>query len=206
MVALKIDMTYEPQYFNNMNEFYYYLGLLAADGYLTRYGVGIDLNDHYLVNSIANYFGCHEPKVYGYKARALINDKSINEIMRTYLRTPHKDTMVMPPIMEGFFSHFLRGYFDGDGSATIENNGRGYIRTRVSIRGPYNFLCELRTNLPIGTVHNHNPRCGQWVIGTPNVPAFTEYIYKDSSIHLVKKCARLVSATNLVIGSSKNFI
>lgn len=205
-MALKIDMTDEPHYTNNMNEFYYYLGLLAADGYLTRYGVGIDLNDHYLVEALAKYFKCHEPRVYGSKARALISNDAVNELMRTYLRTPRKDTMIMPPIMRGCFSHFLRGYFDGDGSATLEDNGRGSIRTRVSIRGPYKFLVSLHKQVPLGTVHSHNPKCAQWMIGTPDVPQFTKYIYSNSSIHLVRKCDRLVSATNLVIDSSKNFI
>ncbi len=189
-----------------MNEYYYYLGLIAADGYLTRHGVGLDLCEKDIIFACAKHFKCHEPKQHGNLWRVLISDKELRQtIVNKRIRTPYKKDMVWPSIPKKYTNHFIRGYFDGDGSATLEDNGRGTIRTRANIRGPKLFLEGLHKHIGIGGINHSHPRCSTITIGTPLLKKFIHIIYKNSTIHIKYKHDRLMSATSLVTGSSKTF-
>jgi len=112
---------------------------------------------------------------------------------------------VWPSIPKKYISHFIRGYFDGDGSASVENNGQGYVRTRANIRGPKLFLVGLHKQIGFGGINHKHPLCSAITIGTPLLKQFVKLIYKDSTVTIKHKHDRLMSATSLVTGSSKTF-
>ena len=52
--------------------------------------------------------------------------------------------MKIPKIPKDYYSHFIRGYFDGDGSVCISKNQNRLI---FSMAGPYEFMERIRDNM-----------------------------------------------------------
>lgn len=91
--------------------------------------------------------------------------------------------------------HFIRGYFDGDGSISV---GKTRSRYTINFVGTMNFLDDLQnivhqeTGLPLTNINNGG--CGQaykiyWG-SIPNVKIWYEYLYKDTTVYLDRKYER----------------
>lgn len=85
-----------------------------------------------------------------------------------------------------FISHFIRGYFDGDGSVSTSD-------PQVSFLGTYQFLEEIRNILSktIGTapvkIHRHNRIFHLHYGGRLQCKAIGEYLYKNATVWLDRK-------------------
>jgi len=111
----------------------YVLGFIAADGSLIKnkrgaYFIDIQSIDKEIIYKIRDVFksdikiGEYQPKYENPNKRYRLQIGS-KEIFKDLLRlgiTPQKSkTIKLPNIPDKYFSHFLRGYFDGDGSVNI---------------------------------------------------------------------------------------
>jgi hypothetical protein len=100
----------------------YFLGLLYADGYLNsinRVGIKLMKEDSYIL-TILNNFICPECKISEIKnaSQLYFTSKILNDSLRNLGFTNNK-TYDKPHLMnlsDEMFRHFLRGYFDGDGT------------------------------------------------------------------------------------------
>ena len=132
------------QYFDNINsrEKAYFLGLLCADGSISKrlyrkqfyYEVSLSssLKDREIVDSFAKATGTHTRiKVYKdtrpgkstYKtAIAEIKRKHTTETLIKIFKGSYKKDRQMPDIPLSLYPDFIRGYFDGDGSLSLSNN------------------------------------------------------------------------------------
>lgn len=90
-----------------------------------------------------------------------------------------------------FMNHFIRGYFDGDGSISTGRN------IKVNFTGNTNFILDLRNYLACNSILNankpnfgkikHTPFCTMEWSGRGNARRLFEYLYKDAKIYGQRK-------------------
>ena len=132
--------SYNLNFFNNIItiEKAYWLGFLYADGGLDsscyRLSFKLSKTDYEHLEKIKNLL-CPEniivfsqnydertKKTY-YRANLAINNMTIfNQLIKIGCLPGKKHEYKVPNLPENLISHFIRGYFDGDGSVSISNN------------------------------------------------------------------------------------
>lgn len=191
-------------YFNNIDskEKAYWLGFLYADGcvhsnsneisitlkdrdHLEKFRKAIKSNNK-IGESIDKRFSSM-PKIYHFS----IKDKQLKSDLIKWGCVPNKSLSLtkIPNIPRDFVSHFIRGYFDGDGSLHWLNGTKNF---RISFVGTAPFLKdiqkELGLSLSLGQQEGNKSKYFQ-VAGRKQVPMILDYIYKDSdeNIRLTRK-------------------
>jgi hypothetical protein len=90
--------------------------------------------------------------------------------------------------------HFIRGYFDGDGSAIMRKEKKWSDQAFISIVGTKPFLLKLVQHLSAVGI---SEKCRYYkkgnaysyhLAGNGNYKKFHKYIYKDATIYLKRKC------------------
>ena len=191
-------------YFSNIDskEKAYWLGFLYADGcvhsnsneisitlkdrdHLEKFRKAIKSNNK-IGESIDRRFSSM-PKIYHFS----IKDKQLKSDLIKWGCVPNKSLSLtkIPNIPRDFVSHFIRGYFDGDGSLHWLNGTKNF---RISFVGTAPFLKdiqkELGLSLSLGQQKGNQSKYFQ-VAGRKQVPMILDYIYKDSdeNIRLTRK-------------------
>lgn len=191
-------------YFSNIDseEKAYWLGFLYADGcvhsnsneisitlkdrdHLEKFRKAIKSNNK-IGESIDKRFSSM-PKIYHFS----IKDKQLKSDLIKWGCVPNKSLTLtkIPNIPRDFVSHFIRGYFDGDGSLHWLNGTKNF---RISFVGTAPFLKdiqkELGLSLSLGQQEGNKSKYFQ-VAGRKQVPMILDYIYKDSNenIRLTRK-------------------
>lgn len=191
-------------YFSNIDskEKAYWLGFLYADGcvhsnsneisislkdrdHLEKFRKAIKSNNK-IGESIDRRYNS-SPKIYHFS----IKDKQLKSDLIKWGCVPNKSLTLtkIPNIPRDFVSHFIRGYFDGDGSLHWLNGTKNF---RISFVGTEPFLKdiqkELGLSLSLGQQKGNKSKYFQ-VAGRKQVPMILDYIYKDSdeNIRLTRK-------------------
>lgn len=153
----------------------YFLGMLFADGYNDgKYYIclGLQSSDVYIINKLIDELYIGEKPIASYEERS--KDKSGKKDICRYTVCSSKISSslsrcgmikkkslclkypqdFLPPL---YFKHFLRGYFDGDGSAWIEKQrlkisptGKHYMLNPhlvFNMVGTYNMLKNMKINI-----------------------------------------------------------
>ena len=200
---------YNWNFFNeDSEELYYFLGFVAADGYLTdnEIEIGINENDVILLERLRNLIVPNKPLYYKEKTHSYtlkISCKSLmNDFKNFYGITTNKKHLEMsfPYIPSEYVRHFIRGYVDGDGCIDTAKGYRGekiYIGKRLRILGNYNFLYSL--NEKTKEIYNHKTNAINKK-GKENVYVITynfktatnilHWLYDDCNICLPRKQAK----------------
>lgn len=191
-------------YFSNIDskEKAYWLGFLYADGYvhsnsneisitskdrdhLEKFRKAIKSNNK-IGESIDKRFSSM-PKIYHFSIR----DKQLKSDLIKWGCVPNKSLTLtkIPNIPRDFVSHFIRGYFDGDGSLHWLNGTKNF---RISFVGTAPFLKDIQKELGLSLSlgqHKGNQSKYFQVAGRKQVPMILDYIYKDSdeNIRLTRK-------------------
>lgn len=195
----------------------YWLGLLAADGYIKDVGVlgfGIALkeSDKYLLEELKKDIGfTGEVKTYTTNPKNAYTRTTYCrlQISSPYLRNrlislgivSHKTTTLVFPnedqIPHQLLRHFMRGYVDGNGSIT--HNGETITdKPNIKVCSTYEFLDGMQRAL--GISHKLNRKKDQeerninsWNItigGHKEVISVLRILYSDCSIYLKRKQER----------------
>lgn len=209
-------------YFDNIDnqEKAYFLGFLFADGCNLGKRVSLNLSEkdldmlkklNFLIHpqgkplyrsekrdSIFKHSGniAHTKTNY----HLIIENKHIAEVLSSYGCVPRKTNVLKFPsnLKSEFISHFIRGYFDGDGSVSLYGEREFRINAYVSITSTRSF-CEniqlLTQNMKIESVileknYETNNVVELRIRKIESVISFLNWIYKDSSIHLNRKYFR----------------
>lgn len=113
-----------------------------------------------------------------------IKDKQLKADLIKWGCTPKKSLSLtkIPNIPRDFVSHFIRGYFDGDGSLHWLNKKKNF---RLSFVGTELFLKDIQkelglSSLSLGQQEGNQSKYFQ-VAGRKQVPMILDYIYKDST-------------------------
>lgn len=127
----------------------------------------------------------------------IMENAHIAKILNSLGCTPRKtNTLKFPTIDQKITSHFIRGYFDGDGSLSISRNACGHpINTYISLISTI-FFCEriqyilkkLKINCRILKKNYKAHNIVELRITEINsILKFLPWIYKNSTIHLERK-------------------
>jgi hypothetical protein len=154
------------KFFNEWSiEMAYVLGFLFADGCLTRcvkfqsqdyYQLQITIMDLDLLNKIKELMKSEHPILPRRNSNGKIiygitigREKITQDLIKLGL-TPRKSLIAkFPDMPEELIKHFIRGYFDGDGSISFSRNKRykGGIWKVSFLSGSQNFIKSIRENL-----------------------------------------------------------
>lgn len=184
----------------------YWLGFLFADGAV---GLGVK---NYLELSLkpSDYIHLEKFKkflkakasirVTDVRCRFSVSNKYFSEVLTAHGCTPRKSLTLKFPttVSASLMKHFLRGYFDGDGSIfeTYAWNRKGDKKTKpflvISLLGTKEFLKEADSYLNFrGELYTKNKikNINTWFKSETRIHAFKilDYMYKDSKIYLDRK-------------------
>lgn len=195
----------------------YILGLIYSDGCLSfdshtqKYRISISMNEKELMQQIQKIMTPYK-KLYDYKHprgkqatySVISTNKKDISFLRTLGMTERKSlTLSFPDIDKIYLPHFIRGYFDGDGSIyvnTTTTHYKGIIKkyyyTNVSFTtGSKKFATKLQNILmnnciKCTLVKDSRVDNSSWYVkiyNQDNVINFYYYIYTNSKLYLERK-------------------
>ena len=139
-------------------ELYYFLGFVAADGYISNEAIEIGLNekDIEILKKFRDLIVPDKPLYYKAKTHSFtlkinMTDK-IKDIKAFYHMSTNKklEEMEFPTISPKYLKDFIRGYIDGDGcidTGKAYRNNTIYIGPRIRILGGYCFLEKMNEEI-----------------------------------------------------------
>lgn len=197
-------------YFNEINtsEKAYILGLLYADGSVHKDGFYIKMKDLDILLKVKCALDAEQPvklvKYDGFEAYLLsISSQKLSKslieqncfINKTY-------TLSFPSIKEEFYSHFIRGFFDGDGHLHV-NPKKGSCRidfTSASTK----ILEEIRIIIgsfskSLGGLRKENGKSNAWhlTFSGEQVNTILDWLYKDATIYMNRKHDKYLNYKNV---------
>lgn len=184
-------------YFTNIDtpDKAYWLGMLYADGCVIEkhYEVSISLIDKEHVEKFKNAIGAINHKIGEYHDKRWTEEKIIyvfsikdSQLASDLIKwgcVPNKTLIInkIPNIPRDYVSHFLRGYFDGDGSLHYLKGTDNY---RISFTcGNADFLKDVKKELGVNISLGHRKNssaCQLQITGRHQVERILNYLYKDS--------------------------
>lgn len=200
-------------YFDNIDtqDKAYILGFLMADGNNNpdkqTISMALQEDDKYILEEIRTKIGSEKPLDfidysnkhdfgYTYKNQWRLNlfSKKFCEVLAEKGMMPKKSTYLQFPtcIPNKLLSHFVRGYFDGNGSISHKNSK--YLS--ISIVSTFKFNNELSNilknkfniNVKLNESRNHNGITYDLNINQYNDSLlFLDWIYKDAKMFLIRK-------------------
>jgi len=131
-------------------------------------------------------------------SRVFITSQQLVNDLSKYGCVPRKSlTLKFPKIDKILISHFIRGYFDGDGSVFISNekhwrNGNIFPVIHYRFTGTKEFLIEIdkQINLNGKITQSKGNKCYNLAYKrNKKLISFYNYLYKDATIFLERKKA-----------------
>lgn len=214
----KSKYTYDELYFNSINssEKAYWLGFFYADGYVSighyngkesSYEASIELSEKDFLH-LKKFVNCISGNIPVNKFRKVCGTPAkIHDFcsVRVYSKTmvfdlindgvvQNKSFILKFPtcVKEEYMSHFIRGYFDGNGSV-CENKKQKSVRCNFTTASE-DFAIDLMNWLINNGIRCYITRyrnilqCN--IRGLKNVEEFRKLLYKDSTIYLDRKFDR----------------
>lgn len=203
---------YNEEYFKviDSEEKAYWLGFIAADGSIINNGNALEIKlarkdkNHLLkfinaidgdVNMVKDRMQKSSNGKYYPISRLLVVCKKLCSDLNDLGVVPKKGNILRFPtnMPSHLISHYLRGYFDGDGSICTNGcNKNGSKRWSVNIIATYEFLDEFMnhiTNIGITKVKlQRKENMSVWnKVGINQIRTFLKYLYENSNIYLYRK-------------------
>lgn len=172
----------------------YWLGLLAADGWIVTYrdepiGVALALHprDMELLHGYADFVGFKgEPKRTRPEAelyQVKISSKRMTSDLIRHGIVPRKSRVIeLPAIQDHLMPHFIRGLFDGDGHVAVRNTSITAQLTTASeaLAGQVKQLIDPHLPRPCTLGRDRNAYVLRWY--ADNALELARYLYLDSTL------------------------
>lgn len=182
---------------------------MYADGYVTGnkiVGCKLSIKDENHLIKLKNTLSPTKPLYYAESSQGFGNKtKSValiltNKELFTDIVSkgcvPNKSKVLVFPnqniVPKDLLHHFIRGYFDGDGSITAGLNQKGHKRILIGVVGTESFLSSIRHVLSLDNTKYlykykdkdiHELKIG----GTNVVKNIYDFLYKDATVFLERK-------------------
>lgn len=214
--------TYQKDYFERIDteEKAYWLGFIYADGYIVNdpdsrnYELGIELalkdekhlkkfNKSISGNLNAKQRFRESEKGGSWVSGLRVYSKEMTEDLIKCGALQNKTFIIKFPeyLDSNMTRHFIRGYFDGDGSVYIQTR-KSLLRckftsgSKVFVEGLQSILLKLDIGTYIVKYHNSYDL---YLAGRENTKKFLEYIYDNSTISLDRKLQRYKTHKKLLL-------
>ena len=201
-------------YFENIDteEKAYWLGFIFADGYILdyssrygedRFGITLHTNDIETLEYFKKSISATNPITdVSYNGRSLCriimsSQKTVNDLI-SHGCVKQKSLILKPPINipDDLIHHFIRGFFDGDGS--IYQNKAEFERHKnwntpsysICITSTKEMVEWIISQVGFGNLMKEERREKTWYYkqsGNKKVKAFCDYIYADATIYMERK-------------------
>lgn len=178
----------------------YWLGFLYADGYVgfNKLEVGLAIKDIGHLEKFRQFLKTDAPigrRMIKESQACRINicsTKLVNDLEKHGCTQAKSLTLQWPQLSPGLYSHFMRGYFDGDGCCYRRKDGQ----LCWSLLGTEEFLSEYQKvliNLGLSKTSmrltkTHGQAYEIRYSGNNIVKKIEEFLYQDSTVHLERKC------------------
>lgn len=187
----------------------YWLGFIYADGcvcdykgYPCKLDIGLKYDDYEHLIKFADFIGAEHDLVKLSKEKnrcdITINNRYMCESLIKLGVTPRKSLTLKFPnkeqVPENLLRHFIRGYFDGDGTIYQRSNGRycfGFVGTPNMIDNITNYLYQ---NLVLTNTKSYtraNPQTVEWKKEGKQAIECAKFLYKDATIYLDRKYQKI---------------
>lgn len=217
------------EYFNTIDteEKAYWLGFLYADGYVSKSttnqkNIGISLANidynhivkfkkaisaTYPIHTYVSKSGYSKNTIYS--RLQITSDKMFNDLVKLGVVEHKTLTLKAPNIDECFYSHFIRGYIDGDGCITTHRpkNGRKIVQYAIKIVGTIDILNFIKKFIEANnllTIHKYYKRKETDSVynidfgGNIQVKKFLDAIYYNATVFLDRKYKKYIDLCNLI--------
>lgn len=199
---------HDEDYFENIDNEHkaYWFGFICADGFIEskrihnsqKFGITLNSIDKEHLEKFKKDINATNP-IKEYRGSGYNPDGMFSKIMLTSQKTvddlkkhgciEHKSlTLKFPEIREDLLPHFIRGYFDGDGSLNKSKGYKGKCEYSVQFTGTKEFLEKLmeifNKNLKL---YYHNNAYELTIGGSEQVKRITKYMYENSTVYLDRK-------------------
>ena len=184
----------------------YSLGMIFSDGTVSKKGnhiaIALQECDRYLLERLSNEFGGSRPLSFlDYKHKnpnwqdqyclTVTNKKMHSDLVR-HGAVPNKSLILKFPttIPDEFIPHFVRGYFDGDGTISKNECRCSLISTDDFCRALADLVKkELDIHCSIMYLHGNREKSSRVlsIAGRRQVKKFLDWIYNDAEIYLKRK-------------------
>ena len=194
-------------YFENIDssDKAYFLGWMISDGWINKKGIGIALNIKDK-NILENFKKCikYEGNIGQYTTKKgstmvylIITSEKLKQDLSKYGVIQAKTNRTyFPEIPEKFYSHFIRGVFDGDGCISANNKNFHYNLT-INIIGNILLIEKIQEILMRECILNktklkiHN-KCNENIVylvygGNRQCKRIYDYLYKDCNDLFLKR-------------------
>lgn len=138
----------------------YWAGFIAADGCISlkkgyTFEVNLSIKDADHLQKLAKFLNFDKIKIRKKTICLRFNSKElVSDLINNFNIVPKKSLILMPPnISNSYISHFIRGYFDGDGTI-----GKNIKISRIAILGTQKFLKWIKYNIK-----------NNIIVGNPNI-------------------------------------
>ena len=218
--------TLNENYFDQINtpNKAYILGFLYADGHneISKFTISMSLQEEdkeilekirkeLCSNKPLEYIDYSNKHDYGYNYKYqfrlnLFSKHMCKSLENIGMKSNKSLSLVFPVIDSKLYSHFIRGYFDGDGSISqnIHNeNNRAVLLTITSTNSfcqKIKQICseQLNLNSYIYDAACHNGITKVFTISGRNVvKQFLDWLYKDADLYLERKYQRYLNYYNI---------
>lgn len=184
----------------NTEEKAYFLGLLFADGSVSnkksRYVISLSLKDRELVELFGKTLKSGaEVKTYLTESSTMhtivvCNKRLVTQLVGYGCESPKARNIRLPKLTYEMTRHFIRGYFDGDGSLSFNKSGNPTFNIASNI----NFIIDLarwvEENLGISPYVNPGPVGKTCLLNIRNwdeAVRITDWLYTRSTVYLKRK-------------------
>jgi hypothetical protein len=181
----------------------YWLGFLFADGYvrerkssselrlklsikdrehLIEFKKFISPDDLPIVNELSGNSQCVKVSV---NSRKIVKD-----LINLGCTNNKSKTIKMPNISDTLLSHFIRGYFDGDGWIIIDKNKKpafGIVSASIEMLISLNLSISEKSNIKESKIYDYTSYYNFSYKSYTDIIKISEFLYKQSSIYLIRK-------------------
>jgi len=164
----------------------YFLGLLAADGYIGNKVIKLKLKDKELVEAYAKFLGDEtllreEQSPTGVMYRVNFCNRPSIEYLNNLGLIPKKSLVL--EYKGELTNHFIRGVFDGDGCVSKNRE----VKITSGSTAFVSQLYELFTSLNLDFAVHKKGKCFDVKIKAKSRKAFFDFLYSDATIFLERK-------------------
>ena len=185
----------------------YWLGFLFADGYISRdfrSELSLQKGDKNHLVKFSNFLDCKRPVAEDhFRCRTSFGNKHFVTTLINLGCVPNKSLVIkFPQIPIELYKHFIRGYFDGDGSITISEKGDLFFNQAILASGSKDFMDSFL--IIYKNYVNSEYEQNVYKSKSSNIYILTfkgkffynlmDWLYKDSTIYLDRKYRRYQNA------------